>query len=119
MKEDKKHGSNNNRNNSSRNNNGGNKSGRNSSSVDRMRKDEGRGRDIRDKRYHRGRKKKKKKAGIFSTIILVVALAVFCFSAFQLFKILKAEANMTKSGSLRWKKRRAKRKISSASILTS
>ena len=60
MKEDKKHGSNNNRNNSSRNNNGGNKSGRNSSSVDRMRKDEGRGRDIRDKRYHRGRKKKKK-----------------------------------------------------------
>lgn len=88
MKEDKKHGSNNNRNNSSRNNNGGNKSGRNSSSVDSMRKDEGRGRDIRDKRYHRGRKKKKK-AGIFSTIILVVALAVFCFSAFQLFKILK------------------------------
>ena len=54
-----------------------------------MRNDEGRGRDIRDKRYHRGRKKKKKKAGIFSTIILVVALAVFCFSAFQLFKILK------------------------------
>lgn len=87
MKEDKKHGNNNNRNNSSRNNNGGNKSGRNSSSVDSMRKDEGRGRDIRDKRYHRGRKKKK--AGIFSTIILVVALAVFCFSAFQLFKILK------------------------------
>lgn len=86
MKEDKKHGSNNN---SSRNNNGGNKSGKNSSSVDRMRNDEGRGRDIRDKRYHRGRKKKKKKAGIFSTIILVVALAVFCFSAFQLFKILK------------------------------
>lgn len=89
MKEDKKHGNNNNRNNSSRNNNGGNKSGKNSSSVDRMRNDEGRGRDIRDKRYHRGRKKKKKKAGIFSTIILVVALAVFCFSAFQLFKILK------------------------------
>ena len=89
MKEDKKHGNNNNRNNSSRNNNGGNKSGRNSSSVDSMRKDEGRGRDNRDKRYHRGRKKKKKKAGIFSTIILVVALAVFCFSAFQLFKILK------------------------------
>ena len=89
MKEDKKHGNNNNRNNSSRNNNGGNKSGRNSNSVDSMRKDEGRGRDIRDKRYHRGRKKKKKKAGIFSTIILVVALAVFCFSAFQLFKILK------------------------------
>ena len=89
MKEDKKHGSNNNRNNSSRNNNGGNKSGRNSGSADRIGKDEGRGRDIRDKRYHRGRKKKKKKAGIFSTIILVVALAVFCFSAFQLFKILK------------------------------
>lgn len=88
MKEDKKHGSNNNRNNSSRNNNGGNKSGRNSSSADRIGKDEGRGRGIRDKRYHRGRKKKKK-AGIFSTIILVVALAVFCFSAFQLFKILK------------------------------
>ena len=89
MKEDKKHGNNNNRNNSSRNNNGGNKSGRNSGSADRIGKDEGRGRDIRDKRYHRGRKKKKKKAGIFSTIILVVALAVFCFSAFQLFKILK------------------------------
>ena len=86
MREDKKLGSNNN---SSRNNNGGNKSGRNGSSVERMRNDEGRGRDIRDKRYHRGRKKKKKKAGIFSTIILVVALAVFCFSAFQLFKILK------------------------------
>ena len=89
MKEDKKHRSNNNRNNSSRNNNGGNKGGRNSGSADRIGKDEGRGRDIRDKRYHRGRKKKKKKAGIFSTIILVVALAVFCFSAFQLFKILK------------------------------
>ena len=89
MKEDKKHGNNNNRNNSSRNNNGGNKGGRNSGSADRIGKDEGRGRDIRDKRYHRGRKKKKKKAGIFSTIILVVALAVFCFSAFQLFKILK------------------------------
>lgn len=88
MKEDKKHRSNNNRNNSSRNNNGGNKGGRNSGSADRIGKDEGRGRDIRDKRYHRGRKKKKK-AGIFSTIILVVALAVFCFSAFQLFKILK------------------------------
>ena len=88
MKEDKKHRSNNKRNNSSRNNNGGNKSGRNSGSADRIGKDEGRGRDIRDKRYHRGRKKKKK-AGIFSTIILVVALAVFCFSAFQLFKILK------------------------------
>ena len=42
-----------------------------------------------DKHYHRGRKKKKKKAGIVSTIILIVALAVFCFSAFQLFKILK------------------------------
>ena len=52
MKEDKKHRSNNNRNNSSRNNNGGNKGGRNSGSADRIGKDEGRGRDIRDKRYH-------------------------------------------------------------------
>lgn len=40
------------------------------------------------KKYHRGRRRKKK-AGIVSNIILVIALAVFCVSAFQLFQILK------------------------------
>lgn len=38
---------------------------------------------------HRGRRKKKKKAGILSTIILLVALAVFLVSGFQLFRIAK------------------------------
>lgn len=40
------------------------------------------------KRYHRGRRKKKTAGGIISTIILIVALAVFAVSAFQLWKIL-------------------------------
>lgn len=46
------------------------------------------------KHYHRGRRKKKSaknrkkgKGGIISTIVLIVALAVFCFSAFQLYQI--------------------------------
>lgn len=38
-----------------------------------------------DKQYRRG--KRKKKSGILSTVILVVALAVFCFSGYQLYKI--------------------------------
>ena len=37
---------------------------------------------------HRGRREKKKKAGMLSNIILIVALAVFCVSAFQLVKIV-------------------------------
>lgn len=41
------------------------------------------------KKYHRGRKKRKKKGSIFSNIVLVIAIAVFCVSAFQLFKIGK------------------------------
>lgn len=39
--------------------------------------------------HHRGRKKQKKGFGIVSTIILIIAIAVFCFAGFQLFKILK------------------------------
>lgn len=39
------------------------------------------------KKYHRGRRKKRGIGGIVSTIILVVAIGVFCYSAFQLFKI--------------------------------
>ena len=39
------------------------------------------------RRPHRGRREKKKKAGMLSNIILIVALAVFCVSAFQLVKI--------------------------------
>ena len=38
------------------------------------------------KKYHRGRRKKKK-GGVFSTIILIIALIVFVFSTFQLYKI--------------------------------
>lgn len=41
------------------------------------------------KKYHRGRKKRKKKGSIFSNIVLVIAIAVFCVSVFQLFKIGK------------------------------
>ena len=40
------------------------------------------------RRPHRGRRVKKKKAGMLSNIILIVALAVFCVSAFQLVKIV-------------------------------
>ena len=38
-----------------------------------------------EKHYHRGRRKKK--VGIISTIILIVAVCVFIFSGFQLYKI--------------------------------
>ncbi|MGE9940249.1 class B sortase [Bariatricus sp. SGI.161] len=41
------------------------------------------------KKYHRGRKKRKKKGSILFNIVLVIAIAVFCVSAFQLFKIGK------------------------------
>ena len=42
------------------------------------------------KRHHRGRRKKQSGAGrVISTIVLVVALAVFCYSGFQLYTILK------------------------------
>lgn len=41
------------------------------------------------KSYHRGPRKKKKKQGIISTIVLIVALCVFGFSAFQLYQIFK------------------------------
>ncbi len=44
------------------------------------------GRDKQKKRYHRGRRPKRK-GGIVSTIILIVAICVFIFSAFQLYKI--------------------------------
>ena len=40
------------------------------------------------RRPHRGRRQKKKKAGMLSNIILIVALIVFCVSAFQLVKIV-------------------------------
>ena len=40
------------------------------------------------RRPHRGRREKKKKAGMLSNIILIVALVVFCVSAFQLVKIV-------------------------------
>lgn len=39
------------------------------------------------KKYHRGRRKKKRKSGIVSALVLIAALAVFVFSAWQLFKI--------------------------------
>ena len=35
------------------------------------------------KTYHRGRRKKKK-GGIISTLILIIAIAVFCVSGYQL-----------------------------------
>lgn len=38
------------------------------------------------KTYHRGRRKKKK-GGIISTLILIIAIAVFCVSGYQLYKI--------------------------------
>lgn len=38
------------------------------------------------KKYHRGRRKKKK-GGIISTLILIIAIAVFCVSGYQLYKI--------------------------------
>ena len=41
------------------------------------------------KKYHRGRKKRKKKGSILFNIVLVIAIAVFCVSAFQLSKIGK------------------------------
>lgn len=41
--------------------------------------------DKEQKHYHRGRRKKK--GGIISTIILIIAICVFAFSAFQLYKI--------------------------------
>lgn len=39
--------------------------------------------------HHRGRRKKKKKASLISNLILIIAIAVFCVSGFQLFKILR------------------------------
>lgn len=36
---------------------------------------------------HRGRREKRKRGGVFSTIILIVAVIVFCFSGFQIFRI--------------------------------
>lgn len=39
------------------------------------------------KHYHRGRRKKKR--SILSSLILIVAIGVFCFSGFQLFQIIK------------------------------
>ena len=38
------------------------------------------------KKYRRGRRKKKK-GGIISTLILIIAIAVFCVSGYQLYKI--------------------------------
>lgn len=40
-----------------------------------------------DKHYHRGRRKRRKKGRIINNIILIAALIVFCFSAFQLYQI--------------------------------
>ena len=40
------------------------------------------------KRHHRGRRKKKK-GSLASGLIFVIAVFVFCVSAFQLFKIMK------------------------------
>lgn len=45
--------------------------------------------DEKKKRYHRGRKKKSRKGGWITNLILVVALAVFVVSAYQLIKIGK------------------------------
>lgn len=55
----------------------------------------------RQKRYHRGRRKQKRaSAGIFSTIILIIALGVFAVSGYQLYQIYseydKGEKEYTK-----------------------
>ncbi|MCP1103533.1 SrtB family sortase [Aequitasia blattaphilus] len=41
------------------------------------------------KKYRRGRRKEKKGGGLLSTLILIVAIAIFLFAGFQLFTILK------------------------------
>lgn len=41
-------------------------------------------------KYQNKKKQGKKKSSIFSTIVLVVAICVFCFSAFQLYKIFSS-----------------------------
>lgn len=46
------------------------------------------GEERKNRRPHRGRKKKQSK-NIISNIVLVIAIAVFCVSGFQLFKIFK------------------------------
>lgn len=44
----------------------------------------------RQKMRQEGKYKKKKKSSIFSTIVLIVAIGVFCFSAFQLYQIFSS-----------------------------
>lgn len=44
------------------------------------------------KKYHRGRRKKKKQSGlsaVISTLVLIIAIGVFCYSGYQLFTIYK------------------------------
>ena len=57
------------------------------------------------KTYHRGRRKKKK-GGIISTLILIIAIAVFCVSGYQLYKILvdiiRVNPNTTRFGKWRY-----------------
>lgn len=43
----------------------------------------------RTKSHHRGRRKKKNKGNFLLNVILIIAIAVFCVSAFQLFKIAR------------------------------
>ena len=55
----------------------------------------------RQKRYHRGRRKQRRAgAGIFSTIVLIIALGVFAVSGYQLYQIYseydKGEKEYTK-----------------------
>ena len=55
------------------------------------------------KTYHRGRRKKKK-GGIISTLILIIAIAVFCVSGYQLYKIFGGyhHLNTTRFGKWRY-----------------
>ena len=54
------------------------------------------------KTYHRGRRKKKK-GGIISTLILIIAIAVFCVSGYQLYKIfIRVNLNTTRFGKWRY-----------------
>lgn len=43
---------------------------------------------MEEKKAHHRRKRKKKGNGIVSTLVLIIAIIVFCYSAFQLYKIV-------------------------------
>ena len=55
------------------------------------------------KNYHRGRRKKKK-GGIISTLILIIAIAVFCVSGYIRYSvdIIRVNPNTTRFGKWRY-----------------